>query len=110
MSLIITDDCINCSACETECPVRAIFPKSEDNDTSGLFINNNYINNCFISESHYYINAGKCNECAGYYSLPRCNMVCPVSCCLTEDDFFEEEHIRVKVKPNPLKVSKISLN
>ena len=29
MAIKITDDCINCEACEPECPVEAIFEESE---------------------------------------------------------------------------------
>ena len=29
MAIIITDECINCGACEPECPVDAIFSEDE---------------------------------------------------------------------------------
>ena len=29
MAIIITDECINCGACEPECPVSAIFDDEE---------------------------------------------------------------------------------
>ena len=29
MATMITEDCINCGACEPECPVEAIFEESE---------------------------------------------------------------------------------
>jgi ferredoxin len=58
MSLIITDECINCDVCEPECPNEAI--------TQGDLI--------------YEINAEKCTECIGHYDEPQCQMVCPVDC------------------------------
>ena len=30
MAIIITDECINCGACEPECPNTAIYESSED--------------------------------------------------------------------------------
>ena len=30
MAIIITDECINCGACEPECPVDAIYASEED--------------------------------------------------------------------------------
>ena len=37
MSLIITDECINCDVCEPECPVEAIKPDTED-DPDGKWL------------------------------------------------------------------------
>jgi ferredoxin len=47
MAIIITDECINCGACEPECPNTAIYEGSDDlsyNDgtiLTGKFILNN---------------------------------------------------------------------
>lgn len=60
MALYITDECINCGACEPECPVEAI---TEGDD---IFI----------------IDADKCVECEGHFDEPQCQEVCPVDCCL----------------------------
>ena len=62
MSYMITAECINCSACEMECPVRAI--------TSG--------------PSQYVIDPGVCIECEGYYPVARCKWACPVDACVPE--------------------------
>lgn len=111
MALIITDDCINCSACEAECPAKAIFPMAKCGDRKDtMFINNKFLKNGFISFEHYYIDMRKCNECSGTYLTPRCNEVCPVSCCISEDEFYSGNPDIVKVKTNPLLISKISLN
>lgn len=60
MSLIITDDCINCGVCEYECPNDAISP----------------------SETVYVINAQRCTECVGHFDEPQCVPVCPVDCII----------------------------
>ncbi|MBL4798043.1 MAG: YfhL family 4Fe-4S dicluster ferredoxin [Oleispira sp.] len=58
MSLIITDECINCDVCEPECPNEAITPGDEI----------------------YEIDPAKCTECIGHYDEPQCVLVCPVDC------------------------------
>jgi ferredoxin len=58
MSLIITDECINCDVCEPECPNEAITPGDEI----------------------YEIDPKKCTECIGHYDEPQCVLVCPVDC------------------------------
>jgi ferredoxin len=62
MSYMITAECINCSACEMECPVRAISPGS----------------------SQYLIDPSVCIECEGYYPVARCKWACPVDACVPE--------------------------
>lgn len=58
MALMITNECINCDVCETECPNEAI--------TMGKHI--------------YEINPYKCTECVGHFNEPQCQQVCPVNC------------------------------
>lgn len=58
MSLIITDECINCDVCEPECPNEAISQ----------------------GEEIYVIDPSKCTECVGHYDEPQCQIVCPVDC------------------------------
>ncbi len=58
MSLIITDECINCDVCEPECPNEAIYQ----------------------GDSIYEIDPNKCTECVGHYDAPQCVEVCPVDC------------------------------
>jgi len=60
MALIITDECINCGACEPECPTSAIFEGDE----------------------FFEIDADKCVECEGHFDEPQCAEVCPVDCCV----------------------------
>ena len=61
MSLLITDECINCDVCEPECPNGAI---SQGPDV-------------------YIIDPNLCTECVGHYDTPQCIEVCPVDCILT---------------------------
>ncbi len=58
MPRMITDECINCGACEPECPVGAI---SE-------------------GEEIYVIDPEVCVDCEGHYDSPRCVEYCPVDC------------------------------
>ena len=58
MSLMITDECINCDVCEPECPNGAISQ----------------------GEEIYVIDPNLCTECVGHYDEPQCQQVCPVDC------------------------------
>ncbi|MGB7651153.1 MAG: YfhL family 4Fe-4S dicluster ferredoxin [Gallionella sp.] len=58
MSLLITDECINCDVCEPECPNDAISQ----------------------GDSIYVIDPNKCTQCVGHYDTPQCVEVCPVDC------------------------------
>lgn len=69
MSLIITDECINCDVCEPECPNEAI--------TQG--------------EEIYVIEPSKCTECVGHYDEPQCQIVCPVDCIPLDENHKETE-------------------
>ena len=62
MSLLITDECINCDVCEPECPNGAI--------TQG--------------EEVYLINPALCTECVGHYETSQCVDVCPVDCIILD--------------------------
>lgn len=69
MSLLITDECINCDVCEPECPNEAISPGDEV----------------------YEIDPSKCTECIGHYDTPQCVEVCPVDCIIKDPDHEESE-------------------
>ncbi len=70
MSTVITEDCINCAACETECPNDAI--------TQG--------------DSIFVIDASLCTECVGFHEKEACQAVCPVECCVTDPANPEPEN------------------
>lgn len=70
MTYIITNDCINCKACEIVCPVEAIIePATNTNDCSDR---KNY-----ISAEHYYIDRNKC-DCCNLFNIARCLDICPM--------------------------------
>ena len=103
MAIIITDECINCGACEAECPNTAIYEGQEkwsySKGTSlkgdvvlpnGDKINSDTINNP-ISDEFFFIVPNKCTECKGFHEEPQCAAVCPVDCCVPDDDNVETE-------------------
>ena len=103
MAIIITDECINCGACEPECPNTAIYEGADDwkhadgTDLTGNFVlpNGKAMNADEtqepISDEIYYIVADKCTECVGFHDEPQCAAVCPVDCCVDDDNWRESE-------------------
>jgi len=65
--MIVAEDCINCGACEPECPNHAI---SQTDET-------------------YVIDPELCTECVGYFEESQCVRVCPVECIVPHPDFRE---------------------
>ena len=94
MSIIITDECINCGACEPECPNTAIYEgaaKWKFSDGTGIVGDlphptagkiNADIENEPINPELYFIVPEKCTECVGFHEEPQCAAVCPVDCCV----------------------------
>ncbi|HTQ05930.1 MAG TPA: YfhL family 4Fe-4S dicluster ferredoxin [Polyangiaceae bacterium] len=69
MATHITDDCINCGACEPECPNDAIYR----------------------GDDIYVIEPALCTECVGFHGREACQSVCPVACCLPDPKHVESE-------------------
>jgi len=67
MSLLITDECINCDVCEPECPNDAIAQGDEI----------------------YVIDPRRCTECVGHFGEPQCVEVCPVDCIIVDPERAE---------------------
>lgn len=103
MAIIITDECINCGACEPECPNNAIYEggaewKYSDGtsligsittlDGKDLIADDNIEP---IDMDVYYIAPDKCTECVGFHEEPQCAAVCPVDCCIDDPDYRESE-------------------
>ena len=44
-----------------------------------------------VSDDLYYIVPGKCTECKGFHDEPQCAAVCPVDCCVPDNDHVESE-------------------
>ncbi len=64
---MITDECINCDVCESECPNDAIS----------------------AGEEIYVIDPQQCTECVGHFDKPQCQNVCPVDCIPLNPDVVE---------------------
>ena len=69
MATMITSECINCGACEPECPNEAITQNDEI----------------------YVIDPVLCTECVGFHDYEACAAVCPVDCCVTDPNNVETE-------------------
>jgi len=103
MAIIITDECINCGACEPECPNTAIYEASENwKYSDGTSLNGDVIllngksanaddDQAAISDEVYYIAPDKCTECKGFHEEPQCASVCPVDCCVPDENNVENE-------------------
>ncbi len=68
---MISEECINCGACEPECPNEAI---SEGDD---IFV----------------IDPARCTECVGHFDKEQCADVCPVDCCVPDPNIVETEAV-----------------
>jgi ferredoxin len=102
MAIMITDECINCGACEPECPNTAIYEGGiewtwaggtklkEVTLMDGSVVNANEKQEP-ISDEFYYIVTEKCTECTGFHEEPQCAAVCPVDCCVDDPDHRETE-------------------
>lgn len=110
MAIKITDECINCGACEPECPNNAIYeggaewrfsdgtsltgmintPSGEDMDADD--------ENEPVDMDVYFIVTDKCTECVGFHEEPQCAAVCPVDCCIPDDNHVESEEDLLKKK------------
>lgn len=69
MALLINEDCINCGACEPECPNNAI--------SEGDVI--------------YVIDPEKCTECVGHFPKSRCIEACPIDCIVPDPTHVESK-------------------
>jgi ferredoxin len=112
MAIKITEECINCGACEPECPNNAIYEGGvEWAVTDGTTIKGSYqlMNGTMmdveqrnepISVDTYYIVPDKCTECQGFHEEPQCAAVCPVDCCIPDELYREtvEELLAKKAK------------
>ena len=90
MAIIITDECINCGACEPECPNNAIQGNYLLED--GREVSVDALQKP-VSDDFYFIVPDKCTECVGFHEEPQCAAVCPVDCCVPDPDRRETEAI-----------------
>jgi NAD-dependent dihydropyrimidine dehydrogenase PreA subunit len=73
MATMITNECINCGACEPECPNNAISP----------------------GDPVYVIDPQLCTECVGFHDYEACAAVCPVDVCVTDPNNIESEEVLI---------------
>ncbi|HEX6175221.1 MAG TPA: YfhL family 4Fe-4S dicluster ferredoxin, partial [Candidatus Binatia bacterium] len=73
MATMITSECINCGACEPECPNNAISQ----------------------GDPIYVIDPLLCTECVGFHDFEACAAVCPVDCCVTDPNNIESEEVLI---------------
>jgi ferredoxin len=76
MAMKILEECINCGACEPECPNEAI----SQGDTL------------------YVIDPEKCTECVGAYDKAQCVEVCPIDGCIIVDPDHQETREQLEAK------------
>ncbi len=105
MAIMITDECINCGACEPECPNTAIYEGGvEWRMADGTAVSGEYTietgqsidvnaEQAPVSDEFYYIVPDKCTECVGFHEEPQCAAVCPVDCCVPDPEREEAEDI-----------------
>lgn len=94
MAIMITDACINCGACEPECPNNAIYEGgvawkwAEGTTLKQVTVDGTVVDayTCqkAYSDEVYYIVSDKCTECVGFHEEPQCAAVCPVDCCVPD--------------------------
>lgn len=105
MAIRITDECINCGACEPECPNTAIYEGGvEWAIADGTSVSGNYTlegnkevdagdRQGPVEDDYYFIVPEKCTECVGFHDEPQCAAVCPVDCCVPDEERVESETI-----------------
>ena len=101
MAIKITEECINCGACEPECPNNAIYEGGVEwaladgttvkgavtlMDGSSMDADQK---NAPLSSDTYFIVPNKCTECQGFHEEPQCASVCPVDCCVADEAYQE---------------------
>jgi ferredoxin len=102
MAIMITDECINCGACEPECPNTAIYEGGvewtyaggthlEEVDYGDGTVVDAKVKQAPVSNEFYYIVTDKCTECMGFHEEPQCAAVCPVDCCVADPENVEDE-------------------
>lgn len=101
---MITDECINCGACEPECPNNAIY----EGGVEWRFADGTNLTGSVatlagkapidanspqtpVAMDVYYIITDKCTECVGFHDEPQCAAVCPVDCCVDDPNYRESQ-------------------
>jgi len=88
MATVITSECINCGACEPECPNTAIYQGGVEWDLNGA-------KHPAIAQDIFYIVPEKCTECVGFHDHEACAAVCPVDCCVPDPKIPETDAVLI---------------
>src|SRR5215470_4031338 len=88
MATMITAECINCGACEPECPNTAIYQGGVEWEMNG-------VKHPPLSQDVFYIVPEKCTECVGFFDHEACAAVCPVDVCIPNPDIPETEEVLI---------------
>ena len=84
MATRITEDCINCGACEPECPNHAIYQGGSTWELNG-------VKQEPLRDDYFFIVPELCTECVGFFDEEQCAAVCPIECCIPDADVAEPE-------------------
>ena len=92
MAIMITDECINCGACEPECPNNAIY----EGGAEWKFADGTTLKGLIQTLDGDEVQADHAFEPVNmdvYYIAhePQCAAVCPVDCCVDDPDYRESE-------------------
>jgi ferredoxin len=87
MATMITSECINCAACEPECPNTAIYQGGVDWQAQDGSMH------AALSNDIFYIVPEKCTECVGFHDHEACAAVCPVDCCVPDPKIPETHEV-----------------
>ena len=87
MATMITSECINCGACEPECPNTAIYQGSVEWQAADGAMHP------ALSNEIFYIVPEKCTECVGFHDHEACAAVCPVDCCVPNPEIPETHDV-----------------
>ena len=89
MAIKITDDCIHCKACE-QVSNNAIYAPEElwrFRPIPICRIRRKEMMEAFLT--NIFIVTDKCTECVGFHEEPQCAAVCPVDCCVPDEENVE---------------------
>jgi ferredoxin len=89
MATMITSECINCGACEPECPNTAIYQGGVEWEFNG-------VKHPPLSTEVFYIVPQKCTECVGFHDHEACAAVCPVDVCIPNPDIPETDEVLIQ--------------
>ena len=84
---MITAECINCGACDPECPNTAIYQGGVEWQAPDGSMH------AALSNDIFYIVPEKCTECVGFFDQEACAKVCPVDACVPNPEIPEAESV-----------------